>query len=105
LGYCNEIKVYLKSFELEILHLTNSVAKFNQKHEDALAASNRGRSNEFTDRLNQSDQHRDESFAAFRNMLKVNLRSREKYIVSSAYKVCEIIRTHGWTLYFLGKKL
>ena len=105
LGYGNEIKTYLASIEMEGLQLNAPVEKLNLKQEEALAASNRTRSSQFTNWLHERDHRRDESFVAFRNLMEASTHRKDEALASAADKMCRIIRGHGWTLYAGGQKV
>lgn len=105
IGYCNEIKTYLASIEMEGLQLNTSVGKLNLKQEEALAASNRSRSSQFTHWLHELDHRRDESFVAFRNLMEANTHRKDEALVTAADKMCRIIRGHGWSLQVKGVKV
>tara|TARA_R110001583_G_scaffold47395_7_gene148476 strand:+ start:5861 stop:6595 length:735 start_codon:yes stop_codon:yes gene_type:complete len=105
LGLCNEIKIYLKSLSLEGLNLDASIEKFTQKHDEALEASNRSRSSQYTNQLREKDTRRDESFIAFRNYIEACTHRKDEATVNLAEKICRIIRSHGWILYNNGAKV
>lgn len=105
IGYCNEIKTYLASTEMEGLQLNAPVEKLNLKLEEALGASNRSRSSQFTLWLHERDHRRDESFVAFRNYMEACTHRKDEALATAADKMCRIIRGHGWSLHAKGVKV
>jgi len=105
IGYCNEIKTFLASIEMEGLQLNAPVEKLNLKLEKALMASNSTRSSQFTNWLHEKDHRRDESFVAFRKLMEAYTHRKDVALVTAADKMCRIIRGHGWTLYAGGQKV
>lgn len=104
LSYCNEIKTYLQSVDLEALPIKPMVDKFAANQEEALAASNRNKTSQFTQKLREKDHRRDESFVAFRNLMEANTHRGNEVVSTAATGICGIIRTHGWSLYAGGQK-
>lgn len=105
LGYCNEIKTFLSSLDLEALPIKNAAVKLSVKVEEALAASNRKRSSEYTEWLKEKDRNRDNSFLAFRGLMEAFTYRKEEDLVVAAKKIILIIKGHGWTLQSGGKKV
>lgn len=105
LGYCNEIKMFLSSLNLEALPVKDPAGKLSLKLEEALAASNRSRSSEYTEWLNVKDHRRDESFLAFRNLMEAFTHRKDESMLAAAEKIILIIKGHGWTLQNGGKKV
>lgn len=105
LGFCNEIKFHLKSLNLEGLQLDTPIENFIQKYDTALKVANRAKSSQYTAELREKDIRRDESFIAFRNYMEACTHRKEDEIRDAANTICQIIRTHGWTLYNDGTKV
>ncbi|MGZ2371726.1 DUF6261 family protein [Ancylomarina sp. YFZ004] len=105
IGYCNEIKTYLASIEMEGLQLGTTVEKLNLKQEKALAASNRTRSSQYTNWLHKKDHRRDESFVAFRKLMEASTHRKDDTLATAADKICRTIRAHGWSLHAKGVKV
>ena len=105
LGYCNEIKMFLSSLNLEALPVKDPAEQLSLKLEKALAASNRSRPSEYTEWLNVNDHRRDESFLAFRNLMEAFTHRKDESMLTAAEKIILIIKGHGWTLQSGGKKV
>ena len=105
LGYSKEIRTFLGSLNLEALPIKNSAEKLSVKLEEALAASNRNRSSEYTEWLNERDHRRDASFLAFRSLMTAFTYRKEESLVTAAEKIILIIKGHGWSWQSGGKKV
>ncbi|RUT78727.1 DUF6261 family protein [Ancylomarina longa] len=105
LGYCDEIKIFLQALDLEALPIKPLVDKFVFNQEEALAASNRSKSSQYTQWLQDKDHRRDESFIAFRNLMEASTHRNNESIAATADAICRIIRGHGWSLYAEGLKV
>lgn len=87
LGYCNEIKTFLSSLNLEALPIKDAAAKLSTQVEQALAASNRNQASEYTEWLKEKDHRRDDSFLAFRGLMKAFTYRKEEDLLAAAEKL------------------
>jgi len=105
LGYCNEINTYLQSADLTDLQINGATEKLNVSLGKSLAVANKTQSSQFTARLRLTDDRRDNSFVAFRNLMEASTHRRDESLVKTADQICRTIKSHSWTLYTRGYKV